>query len=148
MTKTLLAAAIVILFFVSCSKSGPSDVLIPKADVQTLTSQYNSALASDAELSPVFGSFKPSGTDKPDTESFGVLAMKGKGWEPLTPAQREQVVKKAASTFTDLVLKSSLPKQRRLRGVTVHLVADGKYEMGWFDVRLPKGDYTYRFLGQ
>ncbi|HTU00526.1 MAG TPA: hypothetical protein VMG58_01870, partial [Candidatus Sulfotelmatobacter sp.] len=97
MTKNLLAPAIIVLCLTSCffSKPGPNDVVIPRADMQALTSQYNAAVAGDPELSPVFGAFKPTDTRKPDTESFGTLAVKGKAWAALTVDQREQVIKKA-----------------------------------------------------
>ena len=147
MTKSLLAAAVAALCLTACffSKPGPNDIVVPRADLQALTNQYNAALAGDPELSPVFGAFKPTGTKKPDTESFGVLAIKGKAWTGLGPDQRDRVVKKAASTFTDLFLQSRI---KTVKTATIHLVGDGKYDVGWFDVRKEKGDYSYRFVGQ
>ena len=147
MTKNLFAGAIIVLFLTSCffSKPGPNDVVVPRADLQILTTQYNAALAADPQLSPVFGSFKPTGTKRPDTESFGVLAIKARAWGALTVDQRDQAVKKAAATFTNLFLQSRI---QNVKTATVHMMSDGKSEMGWFDVRTAKGDYSYRFLGQ
>ncbi len=135
-----------VAFLIACAmpKNVPEEKIIPRADLQALTEQFNTAIAKDPELAAVFERFRPTGTNRPDTEPFGNLAVKRKAWSDLSAAQRDRVVKKAAAAFSALFLNSPV---RRADVATVYLVEGGS-DVGWFHVRASRGDYLYRVAGQ
>ncbi len=142
--RNVLLLSVVFLTGCTMFKSDPNAKIIPRADLQALTAQFNTAIAGDSELAPIFGPFRPTGTKRPDTEPFGNIPVNQKAWGALSPAQRDQVVKKAAATFAALFLKSPISS---IDAATVYLV-EGRSDVGWFHVRASRGDYLYRLAGQ
>lgn len=140
---SLLVLSAAFLTACATSKNDPNAKIIPSADLRALTEQFNTAIAKDPELAAVFGSFRSTGTYRPDTEPFGNLAVNRKSWGDLSAAQRDSVVKKVAATFSALFLNSPV---RRADVATVYLVEGGS-DLGWFHVRASRGDYTYRLAG-
>jgi hypothetical protein len=132
-------------FLMACTlwKIEPEKI-IPGADLQALTNQFNTALTKDQELAAIFGPFRPTGTKHPVSEPFGNLAVNRQAWSDLSAAQRERVMKKVAATFTALFLNSPV---RRADVATVYLV-DGGSDVGWFHVQASREDYSYRLAGQ
>lgn len=140
----LLVLSVAFLTACAMSKNDPEAKIIPRADLQALTEQFNTAIAKDLELAAIFGPFRPTRTKRPDTEPFGNLAINRKAWDDLSTAQRDSVVKKAAAAFSALFLNSPV---RRAEVATVYLVEGGS-DLGWFHVRAARGDYSYRVAGQ
>jgi len=140
----LLVLSVACLTACAMAKNDPEAKIIPRADLKALTEQFNTAVAQDPELAAIFGPFRSTGTKRPDTEPFGNLAVNPKAWNELNAAQRDSVVKKAATTFSALFLTSPV---RRADVATVYLVEGGS-DVGWFHVRAAPGDYFYRLTGQ
>jgi hypothetical protein len=139
----LLVLSVTFLMGCTLPKNQPEKI-IPRADLQALTNQFNTSIAKDPELTAIFGPFQPTGTKHPDTEPFGNLAVNRKAWGKLSAAQRDRVVKKVAATFSGLFLESPV---RRADVATVYLVEGGS-DLGWFHVRASQGDYLYRVADQ
>ncbi len=135
-----------LLFVAACSwfKSDPSDKVIPRADLRSLSDQYNAALTADPELAQTFGPFRTTGTKRPDTEPFGNLTVNRKAWGELSSKERERLVKKAAGLFTGFFVNSPV---RAADTATVYLVDRGA-DVGWFHARAAQGDYLYKISGQ
>jgi hypothetical protein len=133
-------------FLTACatSKNDPNAKFIPSADLRALSEQFNAAIAKDPELAAIFGPFRSTGTKRPDIEPFGNMAVNRKPWDDLSASQRNNIVKKAAATFSTLFLNSPV---RRAEVATVYLVEGGS-DLGWFHVRAARGDYIYRLAGQ
>ncbi len=142
--RNLLVLSVALLTACAMFKDDPQAKIIPRADLQALTTQFNAAIAKDSELAPVLGPFRPTGTKRPDTEPFGNIPVNQKAWANLTPAQRAQITKKAAATFSELFLKSPISS---VDTATIYLV-EGRSDIGWFHVRASRGDYLYRLAGQ
>jgi hypothetical protein len=139
----LLVLSVAFLMACTLPKIEPEKI-IPRADLQALTNQYNTAITKDPELAAIFGPFRPSGTKHPESEPFGNLEVNRKAWGDLSAAQRDRAVKKAAAAFSALFLESPV---RRADVATVYLVEGGS-DLGWFHVRASQGDYLYRVAGQ
>ncbi len=139
----LLVFSVAFLTACATTKTEPEKI-IPRADLQALTNEFNTAITKDSELKAVFGQFRPTGTKHPEAEPFGNLAVNRKAWDDLGAAQRDRVVKKVAATFSGLFLESPV---RRADVATVYLVEGGS-DLGWFHVRASQGDYLYRVAGQ
>jgi hypothetical protein len=142
--RRMLLLGVVLLAACSWFKSDPSDKVIPRADLRNLSDQFNTALAGDSELAPVFGPFKTTGTRRPDTEPFGFLTVNRKTRGELSRSDRERLVKKAAGVFTGLFLNSPV---RAAETATVYL-ADRGSDLGWFHARAGQADYLYKISGQ
>jgi hypothetical protein len=140
----LLLLSVTCLAACTTFKNDPEAKIIPRADIQTLTDQFNAAIAKDPELAAVFGTFRPTRTKRPDIEPFGNMSVNTKAWYDLSAAQRDSVVKKTAATFTSLFLNSPV----RLAGVATVYLVEGGSDLGWFHVRASQGDYLYRLAGQ
>ncbi|HTU03635.1 MAG TPA: hypothetical protein VMG58_17515 [Candidatus Sulfotelmatobacter sp.] len=137
------ALALLALFagMTACASIHQAATPLPlSADLRTFTAQVNEAVANDPELSPVFGAFEPSGTDRPEAEPFGRVIANGTAWAKLTGLQRSHVLKKLAASFTRLFLESPA---RTADTATIDVVADKRHRVGWFTVRPSKRDYTY-----
>ncbi len=142
--KRMLLLCVVVLTACSWFKNDPNDKVIPRADLRTLSDQFNSALAADPELASVFGPFRTTGTKRPDTEPFGNLTVNRKTWGELSRSDRDRLVKKAAGACTNLFLDSPA---RAAETATVYLVDRGS-DLGWFHARVAQRDYLYKISGQ
>ncbi len=142
--RNLLVLSVAFLTACTTFKTDPNARVIPRHDLQALVEQFNAAVVQDPELAPILGPFRPTATKRPDTEPFGNIPVNQKAWGDLSPAQRDQVVKKAAATFSGLFLKSPISS---VDAATVYLVA-GRSDVGWFHVRASRGDYLYRLAVQ
>jgi hypothetical protein len=142
--RNLLVLSVAFLTACAMFKNDPNAKIIPRADLQALAEQFNAAVAKDSELASILGPFQPTGTKRPDTEPFGNIPVNQKAWGNLNPAQRDQLIKKAAATFSALFLKSPVSS---VDTATVYLV-EGRSDIGWFHVRASRGDYLYRLAGQ
>jgi hypothetical protein len=142
--RNLLVLSVAFLTACAMFKNDPNAKIIPRADLQVLAEQFTAAIAKDSELASILGPFQPTGTKRPDTEPFGNIPVNQKAWGNLTPAQRDHVIKKAATTFSALFLKSPVSS---VDTATVYLV-EGRSDVGWFHVRASRGDYLYRLSGQ
>lgn len=118
----LLVLSVALLAACAMSKNDPEAKIIPRADLNVLTEQFNSAVAKDPQLAAIFGPFRSTGRKRPDTEPFGNMAVNRKAWDDLSAAQRDSVVKKVVATFSALFLNSPV---RRADVATVYLVGGG-----------------------